>query len=61
MSLVVFQIKWAQENYYHDLNHSYSLKLASADTNGLIVVWDVKDGKPISSFSETGKVASGMF
>lgn len=37
------------------------LKLASADSSGLIVVWDVKDGKPISSFSEPGKVTSGTY
>lgn len=61
MQLIIFQVKWAHENYYHDLNHPYVLKLASADNSGLIVVWDVRDGKPISSFSDSGKVASGIF
>ncbi|GIY84420.1 WD repeat-containing protein 11 [Caerostris darwini] len=53
----VVKVKWANENYYHDLTHPYSLKLASLDTSGLIFVWDVKESKSISSFFETGKPA----
>ncbi|KAF8786440.1 WD repeat-containing protein 11 [Argiope bruennichi] len=56
----IVKVKWANENYYHDLTHPYSLKLASLDTSGLIVVWDVKESKPISSFFETGKPATDI-
>ncbi|XP_035227058.1 WD repeat-containing protein 11-like isoform X2 [Stegodyphus dumicola] len=56
----IVKVKWAHENYYHDLTHPYTLKLASADASGLIVVWDAKDGRTISTFSETGKPASDI-
>ncbi|GFY16613.1 WD repeat-containing protein 11 [Trichonephila clavipes] len=56
----VVKVKWANENHYHDLTHPYTLKLASLDTSGLIVVWDVKESKPISYFFETGKPATDI-
>ncbi|XP_054721445.1 WD repeat-containing protein 11-like [Uloborus diversus] len=54
----VIKVKWSHENFYHDGNHPYVLKLASADSNGLLIVWEVKEGKPISTFSEPGKPAT---
>ena len=55
----VIQVKWAQENYHHDLNSPYSLRLASADHNGLIVVWDVAQGTARSDFSDGNKPVHG--
>eukprot|EP00058_Branchiostoma_floridae_P022847 XP_002608337.1 hypothetical protein BRAFLDRAFT_126223 [Branchiostoma floridae] len=40
----VVKVKWARENYHHDLNLPYTLRLASADSHGRIVVWDVSQG-----------------
>ncbi|KAI8499468.1 WD repeat-containing protein 11 [Branchiostoma belcheri] len=56
----VVKVKWARENYHHDLNLPYTLRLASADSHGRIVVWDVSQGliradfydgtKPVQAF-----------
>ncbi|XP_056005072.1 WD repeat-containing protein 11-like [Ostrea edulis] len=51
----VVKVKWAKENYHHDLGSPYSLRLASGDTNGVIIVWDVAAGIPKSEFSEGNK------
>ncbi|KAG8183940.1 hypothetical protein JTE90_006865 [Oedothorax gibbosus] len=51
----VVKVKWASENFYHDLQHPYSLRLVSLDTSGLIVVWDAKEAKALNSFFEVGK------
>jgi len=40
----VVKVKWARENYRHDLASPYCLRLASADINGKILVWDVVNG-----------------
>lgn len=37
----VSKVRWAREMYYHDLVNPYSLKLATADTAGTILVWNV--------------------
>ena len=49
------QVKWCRENYHHDLGCSYSLRLASADTTGHIIVWDVSQGISLSEFSDGSK------
>uniref|UniRef100_A0A8D1MUB8 WD repeat-containing protein 11 n=1 Tax=Sus scrofa TaxID=9823 RepID=A0A8D1MUB8_PIG len=40
----VVKVKWARENYHHNIGSPYSLRLASADVNGKIIVWDVAAG-----------------
>ena len=37
----VIKVKWARENYHHDLSSPYTLRLAAADSSGKIVIWDV--------------------
>ncbi|XP_076467443.1 WD repeat-containing protein 11-like [Babylonia areolata] len=51
----VTQVKWAHENYHHDLNSPYSLRLASADNTGAIVTWDVAQGTSRTEFSDGNK------
>ncbi|ESP00415.1 hypothetical protein LOTGIDRAFT_140712, partial [Lottia gigantea] len=51
----VVKVKWGRENYHHDVNSPYTLRLATADTNGIIVVWDVAQGHVKSEFSENHK------
>ncbi|XP_077991912.1 WD repeat-containing protein 11-like isoform X2 [Glandiceps talaboti] len=38
---IVVKVKWARQNYHHDERSPYTLRLASADAHGRIVVWDV--------------------
>ncbi|GFO31567.1 WD repeat-containing protein 11 [Plakobranchus ocellatus] len=57
---VVSQVKWAHEQYHHDLNSPYTLRLASSDTHGQIIVWDVGGGAPHSEFSDGNKGLLGM-
>ncbi|KAK7110591.1 WD repeat-containing protein 11-like [Littorina saxatilis] len=57
---VVTQVKWAHENYHHDLNSPYSLRLASADSAGVIVVWDVAQGTSRSEFSDGNKPVQAL-
>uniref|UniRef100_A0A8D2H7T4 WD repeat domain 11 n=1 Tax=Urocitellus parryii TaxID=9999 RepID=A0A8D2H7T4_UROPR len=40
----VVKVKWARENYHHNIGSPYCLRLASADVNGKIIVWDVAAG-----------------
>uniref|UniRef100_A0A4W4H9W4 WD repeat-containing protein 11 n=1 Tax=Electrophorus electricus TaxID=8005 RepID=A0A4W4H9W4_ELEEL len=40
----VVKVKWSRENYHHSLSSPYSLRLASADAAGKIIVWDVVSG-----------------
>ena len=53
------KVKWAKENYHHDLGNPYSLRLASGDTSGVIIVWDVTAGVAKSEFSEGNKPIQG--
>ena len=52
-------MKWAKENYHHDLGNPYSLRLASGDSNGVIIVWDVSAGVAKAEFSEGTKPIQG--
>jgi hypothetical protein len=56
---ISFQVKWARENYHHDLMSPYTLRLASADAGGKIVVWDVAQAAVKSEFSEGQKPVLG--
>ncbi|XP_072042557.1 WD repeat-containing protein 11-like isoform X2 [Amphiura filiformis] len=51
----VIKTKWARENYHHTIDAPYGLRLASADTNGQIIVWDVSAATDRASFSDGGK------
>ncbi|XP_055332678.1 WD repeat-containing protein 11-like [Paramacrobiotus metropolitanus] len=46
-------VRWARENYCHGPRQSYSLRLASADIQGCIIVWDVLKGAAQSKFGES--------
>ncbi|XP_064605109.1 WD repeat-containing protein 11-like [Liolophura sinensis] len=48
----VTKLKWAHESYHHDIGSPYMLRLASADTTGTIIVWDVAQGYIKAEFSE---------
>ncbi|XP_071948596.1 WD repeat-containing protein 11-like [Antedon mediterranea] len=51
----VTRVKWARENYHHTIEAPYTLRLASADNSGHIIVWDVSEACERSSFSEGNK------
>lgn len=54
-----WQVKWARENYSHDLGSPYTLRLASADNIGNIIIWDVVQGEPKTEFSDGTKPIQG--
>lgn len=45
MSSFIYKVKWARENYRHNLASPYGLRLAAADHNGHIYIWDAVSGK----------------
>ncbi|XP_071485424.1 WD repeat-containing protein 11-like [Diadema antillarum] len=51
----VVRLQWARENYHHTIDAPYTLRLASADNNGLIIVWDVCAATERASFSDGSK------
>ncbi|PIK52366.1 hypothetical protein BSL78_10734 [Apostichopus japonicus] len=51
----VVKVKWAKEHYTYRYLVPYTLRLASAESNGLIIIWDVANGCPRTSFSEGTK------
>ncbi|KAJ8316897.1 hypothetical protein KUTeg_004801 [Tegillarca granosa] len=55
VTIKCYMVKWARENYYHDLGSPYNLRLASGDTNGVVIVWDVASGEAKSEFSDGTK------
>ncbi|CAL1537683.1 unnamed protein product [Lymnaea stagnalis] len=57
---VITLVKWAHEQYHHDLNSPYTLRLASSDTHGHIIVWDVGMGVVHSAFEDGNKQILGM-
>lgn len=59
LNIFFWKVKWAKENYHHDLGNPYSLRLASGDTSGVIIVWDVTAGVAKSEFSEGNKPIQG--
>ncbi|XP_014675037.1 PREDICTED: WD repeat-containing protein 11-like [Priapulus caudatus] len=56
----VVKVKWARENYCHDIASPYTLRLASADTSGHILVWDVAAATTRASFSDGGRPIQDM-
>lgn len=55
----LLQVKWCRENYHHSLGSPYSLRLASADAAGRIIVWDVVSGTPHCEIQEHSKPIQG--
>ncbi|XP_066549103.1 WD repeat-containing protein 11 [Amia ocellicauda] len=56
----VVKVKWARENYHHSLGSPYSLRLASADMSGKIIVWDVGSGTARCEIQEHSKPIQDM-
>ncbi|XP_059803789.1 WD repeat-containing protein 11 isoform X2 [Hypanus sabinus] len=56
----VVKVKWARENYHHNIGSPYSLRLASADTAGKIIVWDVATGAARCEIQEYTKPIQDM-
>ncbi|EDV20115.1 uncharacterized protein TRIADDRAFT_10380, partial [Trichoplax adhaerens] len=55
----VVKVKWSLENYHHSLGSPYTLRLASADQAGNVIVWNVHDGSVIARFFKPGTSAVG--
>ncbi|KAG9275026.1 WD repeat-containing protein 11 [Astyanax mexicanus] len=55
----VVKVKWSRENYHHSLSSPYSLRLASADAAGKIIVWDVVSGMAHCEIQEHAKPIQG--
>ncbi|KAM6956507.1 WD repeat-containing protein 11 [Aplochiton taeniatus] len=51
----VVKVKWSRENYHHSLSAPYSLRLASGDSSGKIIVWDVVSGTAHCEIQEHSK------
>ncbi|KAL0964187.1 hypothetical protein UPYG_G00320450 [Umbra pygmaea] len=56
----VVKVKWCRENYHHNLSAPYSLRLASADAAGKIIVWDVVSGTAHCEIQEHTKPIQDM-
>lgn len=56
----VNKVKWAKENYHHDVASPYSLRVASVDTSGRVVVWDIAQGNERTEFAENGKTLTDL-
>lgn len=48
----VTKVSWSRNLHYHDLVNPYHLKLASADTSGAVLVWDVSLATVRSTLTE---------
>uniref|UniRef100_A0A131Z532 WD repeat-containing protein 11 n=1 Tax=Rhipicephalus appendiculatus TaxID=34631 RepID=A0A131Z532_RHIAP len=48
----VTKVSWSRNLHYHDLVNPYHLKLASADTSGTVLVWDVTQATVRSTLTE---------
>ncbi|KAL4641298.1 WD repeat-containing protein 11 [Arapaima gigas] len=56
----IVKVKWSRENYHHSLSSPYSLRLASADATGKIIVWDVVSGTAHCEIQEHAKPIQDM-
>ncbi|XP_054019507.1 WD repeat-containing protein 11 [Dryobates pubescens] len=56
----VVKVKWAKENYHHNVGSPYALRLASADVTGKIIVWDVATGTARCEIQEHAKPIQDM-
>ncbi|XP_066990609.1 WD repeat-containing protein 11-like isoform X1 [Macrobrachium rosenbergii] len=51
----VVKVRWRKTRHYHQLSAPYSLTLASADSNGTIIVWDVTRGEVTATLQDGSK------
>eukprot|EP00117_Sycon_ciliatum_P023491 scpid39681/ scgid1226/ WD repeat-containing protein 11; Bromodomain and WD repeat-containing protein 2; WD repeat-containing protein 15 len=56
----VHKVKWAPQSSAHTLGDPYSLRLASADSTGRIIVWDVNQAAQRAEFSDSSKSVVDM-
>ncbi|EDO36880.1 predicted protein [Nematostella vectensis] len=47
------RVKWGRENYHHDFASPYTLRLASGDASGRIIVWDIAQGQAVADFIDS--------
>ncbi|NWT69636.1 WDR11 protein, partial [Prunella himalayana] len=59
-SVVKVRCSWFMENYHHNIGSPYSLRLASADATGKIIVWDVATGAARCEIQEHSKPIQDM-
>lgn len=57
--LTCLKVKWAKENYHHNIGSPYALRLATADASGKIIVWDVATGTARCEIQEHTKPIQG--
>ncbi|CAF4332847.1 unnamed protein product [Rotaria socialis] len=57
---IITKVKWFPDYFYHNLDDSYSLKLASADSNGNILIWDVYKSSVQCEFRDGNKPITDM-
>lgn len=55
------QVSWSRNLHYHDLVNPYHLKLASADTSGAVLVWDVSLATVRSTLTEPDRTLLGKY
>ncbi|XP_013774548.1 WD repeat-containing protein 11-like [Limulus polyphemus] len=56
----IVKVKWSKEAHYHDQWFPYNLKLASADTGGSIVIWNVAEATVKASFSDGTRAVTDL-
>ncbi|KAL3183205.1 hypothetical protein MRX96_006964 [Rhipicephalus microplus] len=57
----VTKVSWSRNLHYHDLVNPYHLKLASADTSGTVLVWDVTQATVRSTLTEPDRTILGKY
>ncbi|KAM7302431.1 WD repeat-containing protein 11 [Ixodes scapularis] len=56
----VTKVRWSRHMHYHDLVNPYHLKLASADTSGTVLVWDISQATVRSTLTEPDRALLEM-
>ncbi|CAF0755920.1 unnamed protein product [Rotaria sordida] len=56
----IIKVKWCPDKFYHNIDDPYSLKLASADSSGNILIWDVYKSSVQTEFRDGNKLISDM-
>ncbi|CAF2904464.1 unnamed protein product [Rotaria sp. Silwood2] len=56
----IIKVKWCPDQFYHNIDDPYSLKLASADSTGNILIWDVYKSSVQAEFRDGNKLISDM-
>ncbi|CAN7990277.1 unnamed protein product [Ixodes hexagonus] len=55
----VTKVRWSRHMHYHDLVNPYHLKLASADSSGMVLVWDISQAIVRSTLTEPDRTLLG--